>query len=124
MKIKKTKKTKKKETKKRLTKTKKSIKEKSAKVKKHNVSVVDDIDDIAKVINRIQVDKVPVRASLSNRDMCPTIENILRDSNLTWELRITKKKVYYKIHPNFDEIRTDINVRELEDEFLEDGQLF
>ena len=54
----------------------------------------------------------------------PIIENILKDTNLTFIKREMKKGISYYIQPNFEEVIVDVDVHELEDEFLEDGQLF
>ena len=48
----------------------------------------------------------------------------MRDCSLEFNKQEFGKGVRYKIYPNFDETHVEIDIDELKDEFLEEGQLF
>jgi len=88
------------------------------------IEIVSDIDDFVKIVNKVQVEKLSARIYLKDDTICPVIENILKDAHLEFEKKEGKKMTMYVIRPNLSEISLDVSVEELEDEFLEEGQLF
>ena len=88
------------------------------------IEIINDIDDFVKIVNKVQIDKLSARIYLKDDTIYPVIENILKDSHLSFEKKEGKKMIMYVIRPNLSEIVTDVSVEELEDEFLEEGQLF
>ena len=85
---------------------------------------IDALDDFYKYVNRVQLEKITVVLTVINFDLVPIVENIMRDSSLEFDKREFSKGIRYRIHPNFKEVVVDIDIEELQDEFLEEGQLF
>ena len=117
------KKTKKKIAKKTIKKSS-SKKVKKRKYTKTEIKTIDSIEDFLKIVNFVQLNKEKVKIFTSDFTMTPIIENILRDTSLSFDKRVMKKGTSFNIHPNFQDVVIDVDVKELEDEFLEDGQLF
>lgn len=88
------------------------------------IEIISDIDDFVKIVNKVQVEKMSARIYLRDDSICPVIENILKDAHLEFEKKSGKKMSMYVVRPNLSEITLDVSVEELEDEFLEEGQLF
>ena len=86
--------------------------------------MVRTLDDFFKIVNKIQLEKVKVKILATDLDSHLIIENILNDSKLSFDKREMKKGILYTIHPNMEEVIIEPDVEELEDEFLENGQLF
>lgn len=108
-------------------KKKKNKKEKvSTKKRKKNliIEIISDIDDFVKIVNKVQIEKMSARIYLKDNTISPVVENILKDAHLEFEKKSGKKMSMYVVRPNLSEITLDVSVEELEDEFLEEGQLF
>jgi len=99
-------------------KTKKKRKKRAA------IPKISDIDDFYKYVNKVQLDKNTVVLTITDSNLVPIIENILRDSSLEFDKREFSTGFRYRMYPNFDEVVVDIDIDELQDEFLEEGQLF
>ena len=113
--------------KKHLTKRKKRKYTKRKKTRKKYARKhqrITDIEDFYKVVNRVQIKKETAYVQIVCADMIHVCKNVLKDSNLTFEEKKARKGLYFTIYPNFDEVIIDVDVEELEDEFLEDGQIF
>jgi len=104
---------------------KKKVKKKKKIVKEHKtIPKIDIIDEFYQYITKVQIEKEIVIVTINNFDLVPVIENIMRDCSLEFERQEFSKGMRYKIRPNFDEVPIDVDIDELKDEFLEEGQLF
>jgi len=106
---------------------KKEIKiDKSAKKKKRGRRFrrVFDMELAYKIVNNVQESGEAYKIRLMDIQIAPVIENLIRDASLEFEKSEEKDSIMYKILPGDIEFSKEIEVEELEDEFLEDGQLF
>ena len=85
---------------------------------------IDIVDDFYQYVTKVQTEKVDVTFTVTDFDLTHVVENVMRDCSLEFEKIEFSKGVRYKIHPNFEEVVIDVDINELKDEFLEDGQLF
>jgi hypothetical protein len=111
-------------TKKISKKAKKRPKKKSRKKHISRYEKIHNLEGFYKIVNRVQIKKDIAPILMSDIDLAPMCRNVLKDSNLEFTERITKRGCYFTITPNFEEVVVEVNVEELEDEFLEDGQIF
>lgn len=104
--------------------TKRTPKKKQTRKKGVHVTEISDIDDFVKVVNKVQVSKKTEKILLKDSTISHIIENIMKDSGLPFKKNASKEGLAYTIDPNFTDVNIDVDVDELEDEFLEEGQLF
>lgn len=97
---------------------------KKKKKTRKRIPKIDIIDEFYKYITKVQVEKIPVTVTINDFELCYVIENIMKDCSLEFDKQEFSKGMRYKIHPNFDETHVEVDIDELTDEFLEEGQLF
>jgi len=85
---------------------------------------IDVIDDFYQYITKVQTEKEEVVFTITNFDLSHVVENVMKDCSLEFEKLEFSKGIRYRIHPNFNEVVVDVDIDELTDEFLEEGQLF
>jgi len=85
---------------------------------------VKNMEQIYKVINKVQSDNKKLKIFVDDNSNYPIIENILKDSSLDFEIIEKGSGRVYIITPSKKTTLTDLNLDEFEDEFIEDGQLF
>lgn len=85
-----------------------------------------NMEDVYRLINRVQIDKKEVVFSMSNEEACTGL-NTIKDAGLDYKMKELKTKVVFTIYPNLDEPKEEeigFELEFLKDEILEDGQLF
>ncbi|MFA5599855.1 MAG: hypothetical protein WDA06_04585 [Phenylobacterium sp.] len=95
-----------------------------AKDNKVKCKEIKTIDDLYKAINRVQQKHESLEIKLTDETLSPVVENIIADSSLIFEKSEQGKSIVYLMSPGEIDFSAEIQVKELEDEFLEDGQLF
>lgn len=92
-------------------------------------SIYTEIDQIFKLINKVQTNRNPVNFIVREQDV-PMVDNILRDLDLPHKRKKAKIEgkpcLEYTVSPGKEIPRADHldDVEELPDEILEDGQVF
>lgn len=84
------------------------------------------MEDVYRLINRVQINKKEVTFSMSHQEAATAL-NTIKDADLDFDMRELKTKVVFTIHPNLEEEKEDdigFELEFLKDEILEDGQLF
>ena len=117
-----------KKKKKKISKKKYSVKKKrSAKKKKkrpYKIAKKLSMDEIYRIINKVQIGGKKAQFAVSTANAV-IVENVIKDLNLKFNRVNLKTKVSFVIHPSErfeEEVVFDLDF--LEDEILEDGQLF
>jgi hypothetical protein len=106
-------------------KKKKSKGKKRGRRKPFNGGVnVKKIDDFYKAVNTIQVEGEEGKINLIDASLAPICENILRDLELNFDKKEYNGVIWYKVESPNRDIEVDLEIQELEDELLTDGQLF
>jgi hypothetical protein len=83
------------------------------------------LDPIYKVINKVQSDRKKRTISIEDKSLMPIIENILRDSGITYEIIILKKKIHYHLHPcKINRALEKQKMHEIADGFFSDESSF
>jgi hypothetical protein len=103
----------------------KKKKGKTSKRKSHKPVRVVPIDDVYRLINRVQLTKKDATFSVEPCD-ADTVQHVIRDLELRCKRRDWKTKTTFTIGPNpeDDKIIPDVEVDFFDDEILEDGQVF
>lgn len=85
------------------------------------------IDDVYRLINRVQLNKKEVHFALLPEDAVVAV-NVLKDIGLKYEKKELKTRIEFTVFPNeedaINEEATDIDIDFFADEIPEDGQLF
>lgn len=82
------------------------------------------MDQLYKIINKVQLDRKPCSISIPDSSVCPVAENILKDLGIKYTKDAGETTTIYNLIPSDEPIVRDIEVEELEDEMIEQGQLF
>jgi len=84
-----------------------------------------DIDTFYKIVNRIQLNREFATFCVTQGDSA-IVENIMKDLELQFKHKKVKNSlIEYSVHPAHDKERAkNIDVEELSDEILEEGQVF
>ena len=108
-----------------MPRSKKEIKPvKSKRGRKSHIDLV-DMDQFYQLVNKIQVDKEITYIRFSDNEIAPMVENILKDAGLEFGKKFKKGVFLYRIKPTFSTPSIEqIEVEMLEDEIIEEGQLF
>jgi len=106
--------------------SKKSKKKKKKKKRKYKVSKKLEMEDIYRIINRVQIGGQKASFSVAH-DYAAIVENVLADANLFFEKNDLVRKVTFCVFPpeelhEDEEIIFDLDF--VEDEILEEGKLF
>lgn len=83
-----------------------------------------DMELAYKIINTVQANDEPYKIRVMIQELAPVIENLIKDASLKFEKSAEKDSIIYIIMPGEVRFSKEIEVEELEDEFLEKGQLF
>jgi len=102
----------------------KKAKKTKAKKRGRRFRRVFDMELAYKVINTVQESHEAYKVRLMDVSIAPVFENLIKDATLEFEKSEEKDSIMYKILPGETEFCKEIEVEELQDEFLEDGQLF
>jgi len=100
-----------------------------AKKRKRRISdgtAIIEMDDVYRLINRVQMERREAKFSVPFGEG-PVVENVLADLKLQYQMRKFKTKVSFLLFPPEDaeEIEEpDLIVEFIDDEILEEGQLF
>jgi hypothetical protein len=87
------------------------------------------MDELYRLINRVQINKKEVTVAMSHEDAV-IASNVLRDAELKYDRKDLKSRVSFTIHPpegdaiDEDAIDVDFDIDFFEDEIPEDGQVF
>jgi hypothetical protein len=105
---------------------KKASKKKPVKKKKTRAKLL-ELDEVYRLVNRVQVSRKQVRFYLTKEDAQVT-QNVLRDVDLEFKMREMKTKVKFTIFPPeeevIDEDASEIDVDFFQDEVPERGSIF
>ena len=104
-----------------MARKKKPISEKKRKSKNTDV---EQMDQIYKMINRVQTERKEKTFTIYDLSMAPIIENTMRDLKLGFHRCSFKDHFRYKIFPPQEDMIKDISVEDMEEENSEDLQLF
>lgn len=108
---------------KKMAKKKKSKTTKKTKVKE---SVIIDIEDVYRILNKVQVSKKEATFSVL-ADLYLVVKNILKDVGLEFKSKENKAKTktLFIVYPTWVESEDDdLTLEFFEDEILEEDQLF
>ena len=83
-------------------------KSKIRKKRKNNMPIVLDMDDLYKILNKVQIDNEEQIFELNDFSLIPQVENIIKDSTLRFKKNIKKSKVIFSISPGEHEFCKDI----------------
>jgi hypothetical protein len=109
------------------TGSKKKSKKGKKKKRKYKVARKLEMDDIYRIINKVQIGRQKSSFAVDT-DYAVLVENVLRDLDLFFERSDLKTKTMFCVHPpeisedEEEDIVFDLDF--LEDEVLEEGQLF
>jgi hypothetical protein len=87
------------------------------------------MDELYRLINRVQINKKEVTVAMSHEDAV-IAANVLRDAELQYDRKDLKRRVSFTIHApegdaiDEDAIDVDFDIDFFEDEIPEDGQVF
>ena len=85
------------------------------------------MDEVYRLINRVQMNKKEVHFWLSPEDSV-VARNVIRDLDLKFEVKELKSRICFTIFPNegdaIDEAASDIDLDFFEDEIPEEGSIF
>ena len=109
---------------KKKAKIKAKTKAKKKKKRGRRFRRVFDLELAYKIINTVQESHEPYKIRLMDETIAPIIENLIKDAMLKFEKSEEKDSIIYKIIPGEIDFCKEIEVDELKDEFLEEGQLF
>jgi hypothetical protein len=83
-----------------------------------------DMEHIYKFLNKIQTEKKELSFAVE-KEIEITLENIIKDLKMTYTKFEIDDKTIFKVYPNMEEKDIDLSaIEELQDEILEEGQLF
>ena len=102
----------------------KATKKTKAKKRGRRFRRVFDMELAYKIINTVQESNEAYKIRLMDVSIAPILENLITDAQLEFEKSEEVDSIMYKISPGDVEFCKEIEVDELQDEFLEDGQLF
>ena len=93
---------------------------------KQNYRVIREVEDLYKQVNIAQTSKRNeiVRIIVRDETIFPVIENLLNDSEVSFTSKETNSGRLYEILYDKEIEEDPIVLDELEDEFIEEGQLF
>ena len=93
--------------------------------KKQDQKAYVKMENIYKTLNKIQHNDKKKVVFIGDESIIPIFENIVRDLGLSFTKKKVKKRMRYEVYPNKNKkFDLDIDLNELEDEMLEEGQLF
>jgi hypothetical protein len=98
-------------------------KSKIRKKRKNNMPIVLDMDDLYKILNKVQIDNEEQIFELNDFSLIPQVENIIKDSTLRFKKNIKKSKVIFSISPGEHEFCKEIELDILEDEIPDESFL-
>jgi len=106
-----------------IPKKKKKIKKSSRGRKSH--CLVKNLEQIYKIINKVQIEKKLTYIYFKDEGMAATAENIIKDTDLVFEKIKNRTKILFKLIPSIDEdLMLEIDTEIFDDELLEEGFLF
>jgi anaerobic ribonucleoside-triphosphate reductase len=113
----------KKKIKKVLKKTKKVLKKKSFKKRRRKRKI--KMDDIYKILNKVQINKKPNTFATSFEES-DTIENVIKDALLEYKKTVMVTQVVFNVYPNknLPEPEDILQIEYLDDEVPQSGQIF
>ena len=83
-----------------------------------------DMELAYKIINIVQSNDEQYKIRVMSLELAPIIENLIKDASLKFEKSVEDGSIIYVILPGDVRFSREVEVEELEDEFLEKGQLF
>jgi len=106
------------------SKKKRKIKKKSNRGRKPHM-LITDIDQIYKIINKVQIEKELIFIYFTDDGIAATVENIIRDTNMVFVKVPHPKKILFKLIPSIcEDPMKEIDTEIFDDEILEEGFLF
>lgn len=97
------------------------------KKRKYSTVKVINMEEVYRLLNRVQVNKKEVTFALSPEEAI-IADNVIKDLELEYNRKERKTKIVYTIYPDPDSqvenTELDIDIDFFDDEILEDGQLF
>ncbi len=84
-----------------------------------------EVEDLLKILNKVQVARKRVRFSTSLREVATT-ENILKDVELKYKKTVLKTQVNFVVEPpKIDDLSDfEVDVAFMQDKILEGGEMF
>lgn len=83
---------------------------------KRNLKHISEVEDMYKIINKVQITMEPLSFVLDDISLKEMIENIIKDAGLTCDFYKYKKKDMIKINPGTVDYNKDIEVENIEEE--------
>lgn len=85
---------------------------------------IKDLEEVYIFINKIQTQRKITYLCFVDPDLCPVTENLLNDAGLEFECKDSNRHIY-KVLPTYHEpTLEDVTVEMIDDEIIEEGQLF
>ena len=94
------------------------------KVKKKRIKTMLEMDQVYQVINEVQTTFKKATIVVPDKIMCPIVNNLLKDADLVFQVEDNDTGTVFKIDPPEDISLDDVKLDDLQDELIEDGQLF
>jgi len=110
---------------KKIKKTKKTLKKRkyTKKVKRKRKKKM-TIDDLYKIINKVQSKRKPI-TFITELIEASTMENIIKDTIDKYDKKIMVTQVMFTLYPNPEDNYDDmLKVEYMDDEIIEEGQIF
>ena len=105
---------------------KKITKKRKTKKRQYNVLKKLGMDDIYKILNKVQISRKVARFSVEHDDAA-TIENVILDLKIPFERKNLKTKTVFVVSPGPDQEDEEIEfegIEFFEDELVESGKIF
>ena len=99
---------------------------KVVKKRKKRIIPINTTEDLLKVINKVQLNenKKQFKIGIPDNNLSIVAENIMLDCNVKFEVYETSRRRVYTLTYEREEFLDNLILDEVEDEILENGQLF
>ena len=92
--------------------------------KKHKKKKQANMDTVFSIINKVQIQRKPSDITVSIQDQ-DTLKNILQDAEIEYKIAMTKTQVTFSLIPPPEKQEDTIfDIEYLDDEIVEEGQIF
>lgn len=108
----------------RVKKKTKKVTKKATRKKKSQIKIV-NMDDVYRLLNKVQMSKKEVVFCVNPANAIIT-ENVIQDLGLTYDIKELKTKTNFKVYPNDEDLgeEQEIDTEFLQDELPENGYIF
>lgn len=90
-------------------------KSKNTRKRKKKMVIIEDIENLSKIINKVQLNEKKQTFRVRNMDFIPTIENIIKDSSLIFKKKQKKNYCIFYLHIGKQKFNEEIDVDNIKD---------